>query len=122
MPTPILIVSRDASLSVLRHQTLKSAGFSTVHVADIGLALTMSRFDVVRTIVLDWTFSTEEQESLISHLRWKVSPVHVICVGRESDGAEELVRACEHCARQRGIGKTHYLDGRGREGITRTAS
>jgi hypothetical protein len=62
MRRPILIVSRDGAQDRIYSESLKGAGFGTVHANDIGIALTMMRFDCIGTTVVDRSLTPEEQQ------------------------------------------------------------
>jgi hypothetical protein len=111
MPRPILIASRDAHLRQSRSQLLRGAGYTTIRIDDIGLACSMARFEAIGTVLVDSTFTAEEQNSLIYSLQQMMSRIHVICIWRDFTDTEALLLQCERCERQHEVGNVHILQG-----------
>lgn len=107
MSRPILIVSQNEAQRRLLSKSLKSAGFDTIQADDIGLALTMMRFDCIGTTIFDATISAGDRESL----EQRMSPIHLVYANwpEGNINANDIVRACVHSARQRGTGRVYSL-------------
>ncbi len=109
MARPILIASRDATLRQSRSRLLRNAGYTTIRIDDIALACSMARFGAIGTVVLDWTFSADQQAALIYSLKQLMCRVHVICLRHELRDSNMLLDQCARCENEHVGGCVHFL-------------
>lgn len=107
---PVLLASRDALLLSTRSSYLRSAGFRTLRVQDLGVMASMARFQGFRTVILDHTISHLEQQAVIKRLREFSSLFHVICIKSSAVAAQALLRECMACEENGAKGGVHMLD------------
>lgn len=111
MARPILIASRDSTLQQLRSRLLRDAGYTTIRIDDIALACSMVRFGAIGTVLVDWTFTADQQAALIYSLKQMVCRVHVICLRKNFSDARMLLDQCARCESEHVGGCVHFLQG-----------
>lgn len=107
---PVLLASRDTLLLSSRASSLRSAGFRTLRVQDLSVMASMARFQGFRTVVLDYTISDQEQQTVIKRLREFSSLFHVICIKTSAVASQALLRECKACEEDAEKGGIHMLD------------
>jgi len=69
----------------------------TLRVPHLGVMSSMARFRGFRTLIMDHTITTGEQETIIQRLHDFPPPFHIICVRDEGVPAQTIVSECEAC-------------------------
>ena len=71
----------------------------------------MARFNGFRTIVLDHTISSKEQQTIIGKLHEFSALFHIICVRTREVPSQAIVRECKACDKDDRRGGIHLLEG-----------
>ena len=82
----------------------------TLRIHDLSVMASMARFGDFWTIVLDYTISAKEQQTIIGKLQEVSALFHIICVRTRGVPSHAIVRECKACDEDNRRGGIHMLE------------